>query len=161
MVATLNTGGQIQSSTNSWTATSTTNAPDGASRHTAVWTGSEMIVWGGIRQAFEHWREIQSHHGQLDSHEHDQRARRASRHTAVWTGNEMIVWGGRDSTGLQTRAEDTIPARTWTATSTANAPEAREFHTAVWTGSEMIVWGGERANTLPLNTGGRYNPSTN
>src|SRR5437773_5097038 len=31
-----------------WTATSTTNAPDGRSDHTAVWTGSEMIVWGGL-----------------------------------------------------------------------------------------------------------------
>ncbi len=31
-----------------WTATSTTNAPTGRSGHTAVWTGSEMIVWGGI-----------------------------------------------------------------------------------------------------------------
>jgi hypothetical protein len=31
---------------------------------------------------------------------------------------------------------------TWTATSTANAPDARSGHTAVWTGSEMIVWGG-------------------
>src|SRR5262245_47818849 len=30
----------------SWTATSTTNAPAGRSYHTAVWTGSEMIVWG-------------------------------------------------------------------------------------------------------------------
>ena len=30
----------------------------------------------------------------------------------------------------------------WTATSTTNAPTARDYHTAVWTGSEMIVWGG-------------------
>ena len=30
-----------------WTATSTTNAPSGRVDHTAVWTGSEMIVWGG------------------------------------------------------------------------------------------------------------------
>ena len=28
-------------------ATSTTNAPGGRDDHTAVWTGSEMIVWGG------------------------------------------------------------------------------------------------------------------
>ena len=42
----LNTGGKYNPSTDSWTATSTTNASarDG---HTAVWTGSEMIVWGG------------------------------------------------------------------------------------------------------------------
>src|SRR5438034_4443490 len=31
----------------SWTATSTTSAPAGRDQHTAVWTGSEMIVWGG------------------------------------------------------------------------------------------------------------------
>src|SRR4030095_11971936 len=30
-----------------WTATSTPSAPAGRSSHTAVWTGSEMIVWGG------------------------------------------------------------------------------------------------------------------
>ena len=31
-----------------WGATSTTDAPTGRSSYTAVWTGSEMIVWGGI-----------------------------------------------------------------------------------------------------------------
>lgn len=30
-----------------WIATSTTNAPSARAGHTAVWTGSEMIVWGG------------------------------------------------------------------------------------------------------------------
>src|SRR6476660_1050839 len=30
-----------------WTATSTNNAPSARAGHTAVWTGSEMIVWGG------------------------------------------------------------------------------------------------------------------
>jgi len=43
----LNTGGRYNPGTDSWTATSTTNAPSGRAFHTAVWTGSEMIVWGG------------------------------------------------------------------------------------------------------------------
>ena len=30
-----------------WTPTSLTGAPDARASHTAVWTGSEMIVWGG------------------------------------------------------------------------------------------------------------------
>src|SRR5262249_4703288 len=30
-----------------WTATTTANAPVPRTGHTAVWTGSEMIVWGG------------------------------------------------------------------------------------------------------------------
>ena len=42
-----NTGGRYNPSTNSWAVTSTTNAPATRFYHTAVWTGSEMIVWGG------------------------------------------------------------------------------------------------------------------
>ena len=41
-----------------------------------------------------------------------------------------------------------------------NAPDCPRSHTAVWTGSEMIVWGGGVAAATYLNTGGRYNPST-
>src|ERR1700751_4637971 len=48
---------------------------------------------------------------------------------------------------------------TWTATSTTNAPGARDAHSGVWTGSEMIVWGGYGFGGY-LNTGGRYNPAT-
>jgi hypothetical protein len=44
----------------------------------------------------------------------------------------------------------------WTAA--AAPPDARSDHTAVWTGSEMIIWGGYSG--IVLNTGGRYNPST-
>ena len=44
----LNTGGRYNPGTNSWTATSITNAPAARRCHTAVWTGSEMIVWGGL-----------------------------------------------------------------------------------------------------------------
>ena len=44
-----------------WTATSSTNAPTGRYLHTAVWTGSEMIIWGGYAGGpiFEHRRHIQ------------------------------------------------------------------------------------------------------
>ena len=42
-----NTGGKYNPSTDSWTATSITNAPAARHDHTAVWAGNEMIVWGG------------------------------------------------------------------------------------------------------------------
>src|SRR5438046_8885624 len=42
-----NTGGRYNPGMDGWTATSTTNAPAGRAAHTAVWTGSEVIVWGG------------------------------------------------------------------------------------------------------------------
>ena len=43
-----NTGGRYNPGTDRWVATSITNAPVGREAHTAVWTGSAMIVWGGF-----------------------------------------------------------------------------------------------------------------
>ena len=30
-----------------WAATTSTNVPEARGAHTAVWTGNEMIIWGG------------------------------------------------------------------------------------------------------------------
>jgi hypothetical protein len=43
-----NTGGKYNPGTNSWTATSTTNAPTARYADATVWTGSEMIVLGWL-----------------------------------------------------------------------------------------------------------------
>jgi len=42
-----NTGGRYDPGIDSWTPTNTLNAPEERSAHTAVWTGTEMLVWGG------------------------------------------------------------------------------------------------------------------
>jgi len=84
-------------------------------------------------------------------------------HTAVWTGSEMIVWGGDNcflSCDVNTGGRYNPSTDSWTATSTANAPDGRHSHTAVWTGTEMIVWGGFNMQIRFLNTGGRYDPAT-
>jgi hypothetical protein len=44
----LNTGRRYYPEQDSSIATSTTGAPSGRYDHTAVWTGSEMIAWGGV-----------------------------------------------------------------------------------------------------------------
>ena len=66
-------------------------------------------------------------------------------HTAVWTGSEMIVWGGLNGVSLNTGGRYNPSTNSWTATSTTSAPDARAYHTAVWTGTQMIVWGGSAA----------------
>ena len=43
----INTGGQYNPVTDTWTTMSTTDAPQARYDHTAIWTGSEMLVWGG------------------------------------------------------------------------------------------------------------------
>src|SRR5438046_5936345 len=77
-----------------WTATSTTNAPTARHDHTAVWTGSEMIVWGGSNlntggrnnPGTDSWTATSTTNAPTARHGH----------TAVWTDSEMIVWRGID-----------------------------------------------------------------
>src|SRR5262249_43065739 len=109
--------------------------------HTAVWTGTEMIVWGGnngpgyppeggrYNPATDSWTATSITNAPEPR----------DYHTAVWTGTQMIVWGGGALGGGKTNTGGRYnpSTDTWTATSTNNAPVARIYHTAVWTGSEM------------------------
>jgi len=92
-----NTGGRYDPSTDSWTSTSTAGAPCERRLHTAVWTGSEMIVWGGGSSDLSAWYTGGRYNPATDSWIETRRpvgpmGRRGQ--TGVWTGNEMIVWGG-------------------------------------------------------------------
>ena len=100
--------------TNSWTATSSSNAPRARSGHTAVWSGNEMIVWGGVT----HRPIILKHGGRYNPVSDSWSATSTtnapsarSAHTAVWTGNEMIVWGGgNDVNDFNTGGEYCAPS---------------------------------------------------
>jgi hypothetical protein len=160
----LNSGGRYNPGTDTWTATSTSNAAVARQEHTAVWTGSEMIVWSGYGgPALGLLNTGGRYNPSTDSWTATSTTNAPSAryfHTAVWTGGEMIVWGGFiERGGLDTGGRYNPTTNSWTATSTANAPTGRDNHTAVWTGSEMIVWGGDGFGSY-LNTGGRYNPIT-
>jgi N-acetylneuraminic acid mutarotase len=154
-----NTGGRYDPATNSWTTTSTAGAPSARSSHTAIWTGNEMIVWGGgdttgarYNPGADSWTAMSATNAPA--------ARGA--HTTVWTGSEMVVWGGQAGTFfVNTGGKYNPGTNSWTATTTNNAPTDRSNHTAVWTGSEMIIWGGNDNGFSSLNTGGRYSPGSN
>ncbi len=80
----------------SWAALPGSGAPSPRFWHTAVWSGREMLVWGGndgssdldtgarFDPALDQWLSMSATGVPL--------AR--SRHAAVWTGNLMFVWGG-------------------------------------------------------------------
>ena len=121
----LNTGGVYTLSSNSWTTTTTTNAPSARRNAVAVWTGSKMIVWGGDAN----------------------------------TGTSATTNVLTDSGGVYDPSTNS-----WTATSTLNAPTARQKHKAVWdvSSQKMIVWGGCNGTCgAYYNTGGMYDPATN
>ncbi len=135
-------------------------SPEARSGHRAVWTGTEMLIWGGS-YGFDY----------LDGYRYDPvldtwaplsatgAPSGRSDHAAVWTGDVMIVWGGFD--GLQklnTGGRYDPALDNWQSTSLVNAPDARRLVTGVWADerNEMIVWGGLSYS----NTGGLYDPDT-
>lgn len=155
----LNTGGRYNPTTGSWYAMPIGDpVPIERRYHSTVWTGSEMIIWGGnyngsttlgdgarFNPATNTWRRITSLNAPT--------ARQY--HSAVWTGAEMLIWGGgfpiTNTGGRYNPVTDT-----WTPITTTNAPAARDQHVAVWTGTEMIVLGGYSQSY----DGGRYDPQT-
>ena len=161
---TLDTGGRYNPSTDSWMPTSTSNVPTARWVHTAVWTGTEMIVWGGIDQHFGFLNTGGRYNPSSDtwtaSSITDAPTARSA-HAAVWTGSQMIVWGGgQQNNSANTGGRYNPSTDSWTATSTTNVTTSRYFPTAVWTGREMIAWGGYNDAAMSLNTGGIYNPDT-
>jgi len=145
----------------SWDQGSSSSTPSARQYHTAVWTGSLMVIWGGndsngyastggrYDPATDTWTPTAS----------DGAPSSRYLHTAVWTGNVMLVWGGIDSGGLSNTGGRYDPATdSWMPTSIDGAPSPRDYHTTVWTGSLMVVWGGN--DNSYVNTGGRYDPAT-
>ena len=93
-----NTGGEYDPVAAAWTDTSTAGAPSPRYYHSAIWTGTKMIVWGGLKTGAE----PPLNTGALyDSDANTWTVLSANaapsvrwEHTAIWTGDRMIVWGG-------------------------------------------------------------------
>src|SRR5437667_174672 len=131
-----------------WTPTSRTNAQVGRTQHTAVWTGSEMIVWGGVNSG-GYLNTGGRYNPGTDSWTATSTIGAASDralHRAVWTGSEMIVWGGGNPGLLNTGGRYNPGTDRRAATSNTSATAGRFSPTGVWTGSEMIVWGGDNGD---------------
>ena len=147
---------------NTWNATGAgINLPAPRYGQTAVWTGIEMIVWGGYGTGYLSSGGI--YVPALDSWSATDESANVptprGEHAALWTGTEMIVWGGFDGTSfLNSGARYDLLTNSWTPTGQgANVPSARKGETLVWSGSRMIVWGGFGV-TGPTKTGAIYNP---
>jgi len=135
--------------------------------HTAVWTGTEMLIWGGgaagvflndggrYNPATDTWRPITTA-GAPEGRWY---------HRAVWTGSEMLVWGGRanfrsDVANKKNGGRYNPIADTWRPITETGAPPPRCEFVAVWSGTEMLVWGGVTDGSSNPIQGGRYNPAS-
>lgn len=114
--------------------------------HTAVWTGREMVIWGGTADfetdpfingaaydpAARAWRKLPD--APL-SPRFDARA--------YWTGTEMLVFGGNSVDGdvLADGATWSPATNTWRAIP-ASPLGARDGSVIAWAGDRLVVWSG-------------------
>ena len=145
----------------------------GRHSHSAVWTGKEMIVWGGAGRAgnapiyledgaaydpaTDKWRKLPA----------SPLGPRAD-HFAAWTGTEMLVWGGNPGVStpfgnneFRDGAAYNPATDKWRPMADFPLP-ARYAARAVWTGEQLVVWGGSRAeegeDPPPRADGAAYDP---
>jgi len=147
---------------------------DGRAGHNAIWTGREMVIWGGATDfdadpvtdgaafdaATRTWRKLPA-------------APIAPRFDAraFWTGQEMIIYGGGSVEGVALGDGAAWDAATnrWQALPPSPIG-ARDGAVVAWAGDRLVVWGGstvlpdnapDGAETEMKNDGAAYVPATN
>jgi Putative binding domain, N-terminal/Galactose oxidase, central domain/Kelch motif len=148
-------------SDNTWTFTNPNGAPSQRYGHSAVWTGSEMIVWGGYQNG-RYFNDGARYDPATDTWFPTTISGAPSPrryHAAVWSGFELLVWGGSSPDNLFTGdgARYNPMTNSWTRMSQSGALSGRYAHSGIWSGTEIIIWGGTDGNSL-LNSGARYDP---
>jgi hypothetical protein len=139
---------------------------------TYVWTGSALIIWGGVttggglqialsdgaayNPSTRTWRLLPS----------SPLSGRANA-SAVWTGTEVIIWGG-EGIGIYGTPSGKLNAEGASYTPSTNtwkllpdAPiESRNDATLIWTGRQMIAFAGQDAGGNAVPNGAVYDPES-
>jgi len=132
-----------------------------------VWTGKELVIWGGINSDFT---AAYADGARLDPVTDTWRrlppapvpARGMA--TAVWSGHEILLWGGDTAAGTEVgKGAAYDPAtNTWRALPLSPL-RAKTLPAGVWTGHFFLVIGGSAGGSLPAPGPGAaaYDPATN
>ena len=132
-----------------------------------VWTGREMIVWGGVARSFSgqaaprsdgaaynpatgKWRKIaNAPSGVLGG----------GGPAAAWTGSRMVIYVGNSPDGPSASAMYDPRSNTW-----GRLPKGplgvREQYSSVWTGRELLIFGGHSGDSYASPTAAALNPAT-
>jgi N-acetylneuraminic acid mutarotase len=148
---TVGDGYLFDASDNTWTPISTANGPGPRSQHGTVWTGSEVIIWGGVDEESNSLNSGARYDPSTDTWTPMAAPAWLDGLTwpvAVWTGTEALFWN--ETGALYNPSTDT-----WRSMSTVNTP--RSDHSkplGVWTGDALVIFGGR----YPTNVGGIWRP---
>ena len=152
----MNSGAFFNPETNTWTgATNLVGAPAVRYDHEVIWTGNEMVVFGGIgngtslktgsrfNPSTNTWGAATSTIG----------APSVSRHALVWTGTEMYVSGGLDvNTPSSYLYKYDLGLNNWTTVT--NFKETKFRHHCFYNSNMLLIWGGLEKMALLENLPG-------
>jgi len=149
-------GGRYDPAADAWAPIATAGAPLPRRLPVALWTGTEMLVWGGdgdnltMPAPTDAGRYDPATDSWLPLGVSGAPAWRPEL-SAAWSGSDLIVWGGGqagDAFATGARWDATLDS--WSPVTDTDAPSARFGHSAVWTGTRMLLWGGTDGVIGPL-----------
>lgn len=145
-----------------WRAFSTTGAPTGRTRFVWQHVGSSLIIaWGGENVYGAYFNSGGRYNLTTDSWSATSTGTNCPAAQPAdawaWTGTQLIIWNG----GTQSGARYNLASNDWSTMTSTNNPGVRINYTMVWSGTEAILWGGVDGVGAYVNTGGKYNPTTN
>lgn len=155
-------GSRVAKPAQPWTELPLPREVRGRAAH--VWTGTELIAWGGC--AADVHDDCQATAG---GYAFDPRAQawgelpeapiKASEAVGAWTGKEALFLRFREERALDGAAYDPS-GEAWHRI--PEAPIRAKYGAAeVWTGSELIVFGGGEPNEPSASNGAAYDPGAN
>jgi N-acetylneuraminic acid mutarotase len=167
----LRDGGIYNPTTDQWRPMSTNGALSPRVGDSPIWTGEEVLFWGGCSCGVAETRRTLYNDGAAYNPKTDtwrtlsidNAPSPRSNHAVVWTGTEMVIWGG-ESTGA-TSIDDMRALNdgfsynpttdSWRKLSSKEAPKGNYDMQFDWSGTELLLWGGVADETMAA-----YNPKT-
>jgi hypothetical protein len=137
-----------------------------------VWTGSRVLVYGGVINQVDETGAPLNLPGDAASYDPTTDSWRTlapfplgprGGASVTWTGNEMIVWGGQDPAlpgALADGAAYDAGTDSWRMLP-ASPLVGRTGQGAAWTGQELIIWGGSTNPSTSVADGAAYDPRAN
>ncbi len=139
-------------------------APAGSYRHAAVWTGDQMIIYGGTNESRSALPQASAYDPRSERWTNLNVPAAFGARTApqmIWTGSEAFIWGGFSAQSQQQsewnysgaiynfakKSWELIPAPAWWNPKNFTW-ESDPRQTIVWTGEKVLVFGGIDQKTL-------------
>jgi hypothetical protein len=129
-----------------WVNLPTLGAPSPRIGHSAISTGTMMVIWGGglkNKKLTDDGAVFDTLNGKWIPISNVNAPDARTGHTAIWSGTEMIIFGGRTAQGESNTSSAYNPVTNkWRTLTLSGDPVPRTGHLAVWSGEEMLIFGG-------------------